>query len=126
MCIEHRWAARQPAVLPVSLKCRSIGLVRGRLRNISNGGALVQAPAPLPPNAPVEVILPVHPGPSAKSYRLPAIVTRSDKNGIGLMFDRVEPEMWVALLTHLSPVQQAESERVEQPTAAGIASRAIG
>ena len=124
MCIEHRWTPRQPAVLPVSLACRSTGLVRGRLRNISNGGALVQVAAPLPANVPVEVVLPVHPGPSARSYRLPAIVTRADKNGVGLMFDRVEPEMWVALLSHLSPTEPAGSDKSgRQPAAARVSAQ---
>lgn len=113
MSIEHRWALRQEAGLPVSIACRSLGLlVRGRLRNISNGGALVQLrPAP-PLNAPVELILPVYPRLSMRSYRLPAIVTRSDEAEIGLMFDRIEPDTWAALLSHL---RGAGVEGVESP-----------
>lgn len=83
----------------------------------------MQVPAPLPPNAAVEVILPVHPGPSARSYRLPAIVTRCDKNGVGLMFDRVEPEMWVALLSHLTPAKTADVEEFGSSAAAGTSAR---
>lgn len=83
----------------------------------------MQVPAPLPPNAAVEVILPVHPGPSARAYRLPAIVTRCDNNGVGLMFDRVEPEMWVALLSHLPPAKAADVERFGDPVVNGVSAR---
>lgn len=101
MSIEHRWATRQPAALPVSLTCRSLGPLRGHLRNISSGGALVQVSAALPPNSPVEIVLPVRLGSGGRSCRLTAIVTRSGKDGVGLMFDRVSPDTWVALLSHL-------------------------
>lgn len=121
MCIEHRWAARQPAALPVSIACRSIGLLRGRLRNISNGGALVQLSAPLPANVPVEVILPVHSGLSARSYHLPAIVTRCSKEEIGLMFDRVEPETWMALLSYVVPPRTEDVENFKEAVASGVA-----
>lgn len=64
---------------------------------------MVQLRAALPPNAPVELILPLRVGTVTRSYRLPAIVTRSAGTGVGLMFGRVEPDTWAALLTHLRP-----------------------
>lgn len=126
MCIEHRWAARQPAALPVSLASRSLGLLRGRLRNISSGGALVQAPASLRPNAPVEVILPAHPAVGTRPYRLPAIVTRCDQNGVGLMFERVEPAMWVALQSQLVPPRARAEASADEAAAAGVAAQSLG
>lgn len=64
---------------------------------------MVQLRAALPPNAPVELILPLRVGTVTRSYRLPAIVTRSAGTGVGLMFGRVEPDTWAALLAHLRP-----------------------
>jgi hypothetical protein len=103
MSIEHRWTPRQPTRLPVSIACRPLGVVRGRLRNISNGGAMVQLRTALPLNAPVELILPARAGASARSYRLPAIVTRCSERGTGLMFGRIEPDIWAALLARFAP-----------------------
>jgi len=111
MRIEHRWAPRQPATVPVSLACRTIGLLRGWLRNVSKGGALVQVSTQLPPHAPVEVILPIYPGPSQRLCRLSAIVARCGDDGVGLMFDRVEPEAWLALLAHLAAETPGEREQ---------------
>lgn len=121
MSIEHRWAPRQPAGLPVSIACRSLGLlVRGKLRNVSNGGAWVQIQPSPPLNAPVELILPGHPRESLRSYRLPAIVIRSDESGAGLMFGRVEPDMWAALLSHLWPAGAEDAEKPEHAAAGGL------
>jgi PilZ domain-containing protein len=103
MSIEHRWMPRQSARLPVSIACRPFGLLRGRLRDISNGGAMVQLGARLPSNAPVELVLPVCIGGDDRIYHLPAIVTRSGESGVGLMFGRIDSEMWAALLAEIKP-----------------------
>lgn len=115
MGIEHRWAPRQPAGLPVTIACRSFGLLRGRLRNISNGGALVQLQTPIPPNVPVEFILPTNPAANTGSFRLPAIVIRCDPWGVGLMFDRVDPQTWSALLAHVAARQGLGAEAPAEP-----------
>lgn len=101
MSIEHRWAPRHAAGLPVSIACR-LGLLTGRLNNISNGGALVQLQTPIPPNVPVEFILPARPGSNTEPYRLPAIVIRCGASEIGLMFDRIDPETWAALVSRVA------------------------
>jgi hypothetical protein len=98
MCIEHRWTPRREAGLPVTIACRSHGVLGGKLRNISNGGALVRLPIRVPTNAAVELILPL----ATRAHRLPAIVTRCDDTGAGLMFGRMEPETWSALLSSLN------------------------
>lgn len=103
MSIEHRWMPRKSARLPVSIACRPFGLLRGRLRNISNGGAMVQLGDRLPSNAPVELILPVCIDGDGRAYRLPAIVTRSGESGVGLMFGRVDSQAWTALLADIEP-----------------------
>lgn len=125
MCIEHRWAVRRPATLPVSLVSRSLGILKGRLRNISSGGALVQLPALLRPNAPVDIIVPANPALGTRPSRLPAIVIRCDKDGVGLMFNRVEPAMWVALLSQLAP-SGVPAEADAADTAASAAAQSLG
>jgi PilZ domain len=124
MSIEHRWTARRPAGLPVSISCQPLGRRRGRLLNISNGGALVQMHQPLPLNAPVELLLPVRLDAAARSYRLPAIVARRDAAGVGLMFERVEPETWTALLALLAAAESPTIERLVEPAVASVAARA--
>ena len=115
MSIEHRWTPRQPARLPVSIACRPLGLLRGRLHDISNGGAMVKISDRLPSNAPVELILPVRINGGDRSYRVPAIVTRSSESGVGLMFGRIEPEVWTALSTQLQPKASTDVEVEDEP-----------
>ena len=64
----------------------------------------------LPPNAPVELILPLHEGRSTRYHRLPAIVTRCDETGAGLMFGRIEQDMWTAVVAHVTPKTAGETE----------------
>lgn len=120
MSIEHRWTARRPAGLPVSISCRPLGLRRGRLMNISNGGALVQMQQPPPLNAPVEILLPARLDATARLYRLPAIVARRDTTGVGLMFDRIEPETWTALLAQLAKEEAPPATRLVEPAAVSV------
>ncbi len=82
---------------------------------------MVQVRAPLPPNAPVELILPVRVGAVTRSYRLPAIVTRCAGTGVGLMFGRVEPDTWATLLAHFKPAAAADADSVGDAAVQGIA-----
>ena len=112
MGMEHRWASRRPADTNVSIAYRPLGLLRGRLCNISRGGALVQLSTPLTAHAPVELILAAGDGEATRLHRVPAIVTRSSKTSIGLMFEPAEPDSFAALLQQLSllPAQAAPKQ----------------
>lgn len=82
---------------------------------------MVQVRAPLPPNVPVELILPVRVGAVTRSYRLPAIVTRCAGTGVGLMFGRVEPDTWAALLAHFKPPTAADADSIGDAVVGDIA-----
>lgn len=73
---------------------------------------MVQLRAALPLNAPVELILPLREGTRTRSYRLPAIVTRCGESGVGLMFGRIESEMWSALLAQIKPQTVPNAEEI--------------
>lgn len=103
MSIEHRWTPRHPAGLPVAIESRPLGRLRGNLRNISNGGAMVHISATVPTNTPVELILPIRDSAQGRAHRLPAIVTRAGESGIGLMFEHLDVDTWAALLRQLRP-----------------------
>jgi hypothetical protein len=66
------------------------------------------------------LILPVRVGAVTRSYRLPAIVTRCAGTGVGLMFGRVEPDTWAALLAHFKPRQAADAGSIGDAAVEGV------
>lgn len=101
MAMEHRWGRRIAVDLSVTLHCRPTGRLRGRLRDLSSGGAFVQIPAFLTPNARVEMVFTVKHGRTAQIHRFETAVSRVAANGIGLMFVRFDPKALSKLMLHL-------------------------
>lgn len=102
MGMEHRWSDRRPTDLPVTLAYRPLGLIRGRLRDLSGGGAYIRTRIALVPNTPVELVVPNDERDATRLLRVPAIVTRSDADGAALMFTRLSPEQYEALYARAS------------------------
>ncbi|BAU49011.1 hypothetical protein SVA_2463 [Sulfurifustis variabilis] len=98
MGMEHRWSDRRPADLPVTLAYRPLGLIRGRLQDLSGGGAYIRTRIALLPNTPVELVVPNDEQDATRLLRLPAIVTRSGPEGAGLMFTQLTATQYEALL----------------------------
>ncbi len=102
MAMEHRWGRRISVDLGVTLHSRSTGRVRGRLRDLSSGGAFVQIPAVLTPNSRAEMVFTVrHHDGTAQIHRFDAVVSRSGAHGVGLMFLQFDPKKLSALLHRL-------------------------
>jgi hypothetical protein len=98
MGMEHRWSDRCPADLAVTLAYRPLGLVRGQLHDLSGGGAYISTRILLVPNTPVELVVPDDERDATRLLRVPAVVTRSDVAGAGLMFTRLTATQYQALL----------------------------
>lgn len=88
---------RHPVDLPVFILYRKRRFLGTRARHLSVGGIDVEAPRALtlPPGTLVELEL-NHGG---ERHRLPAFVTRSDRQGIGLRFRDPQPELLRELVT---------------------------
>lgn len=118
MGMEHRWSDRRSTDLPVTLAYRPLGLIRGRLSDLSGGGAYIRTRIALLPNTPVEIVVPSDEHDATRLLRVPAVVTRSDADGAALMFTRLTSEQYEALLA------RACAARAEHPAASeGVARR---
>lgn len=102
MAMEHRWGRRIAVDLGVTLHSRSTGRVRGRLRDLSSGGAFVHVPAVLTPNSRAEMVFTVRrDGGTAQIHRFDAVVSRIGAHGVGLMFLQFDPKKLSSLLHRL-------------------------
>ena len=101
MAMEHRWGRRIPVNLGVTLHCRSVGRLRGRLHDLSSGGAFVHVPAMLAPNTRTELVFTVRHEGTAQIHRFDAVVSRVGAHGVGLMFLQFDPQKLSALLHRL-------------------------
>jgi hypothetical protein len=88
--VEHRLSIRAQLATDVILYCRALGIyiLQGRSVDISCHGIFIAiARIVLPRYAPVDVMFPLESGkPSAAPRRIPAIVVRTNSEGVGLMF----------------------------------------
>lgn len=99
MAMEHRWGRRIAVDLGVTLYSRSTGRLRGRLRDLSSGGAFVHVPSILTPNSRAEMVFTVRRDDgTAQIHRFDAVVSRIGVHGVGLMFLQFDPEKLSALL----------------------------
>ena len=101
MAMEHRWGRRVAVDLSVTLHYRPIGRLRGRLRNLSSGGAFVQIPAFLTPNVRVQLVFTSGHKGTAQIHRFETVVSRVTPHGVGLMFLQFDPKALSALLLQL-------------------------
>lgn len=103
MAMEHRWGRRMPLDTNITINCRPAGRSRGRLRDISSGGAFVQTHLPLGLHARVELVLAASGIEGAtRLHRFEAIVSRVGQSGVGLMFVQFNPNELMALLAQLA------------------------
>lgn len=113
MAMEHRWGRRVAVDIGVTLHCRPSWRLRGRLRNLSSGGAFVRIPATLPPNTRVEMVFTAHHDGTAQIHRFATAVSRATPQGVGLIFLQYDPKTLSALLLRLE--QQSSPRLLRAP-----------
>ena len=101
MAMEHRWGRRVAVDLSVTLHYRPIGRLRGRLRDLSSGGAFIQMPAFLTPNVRVQLVFSRGHKGTAQIHRFETVVSRVAPHGVGLMFLQFDPKALSTLLLQL-------------------------
>jgi hypothetical protein len=88
--MEHRLSIRDQLATDVIIYYRALGIyiLQGRSFDISCHGIFVAiARIMLPRYAPVDVLFPLESGkPGAAPRRIPAMVVRTNNEGVGLMF----------------------------------------
>ncbi len=92
MRLEHRWSPRTPVQAHAIIFHRPLGLLRGKVLNVSLDGALIDTGCiTLPPHALVKLTLALDAGGKQRSYQMEAMVAHHgsnnrDRNHHGLMF----------------------------------------
>ncbi len=98
--MEHRWNTRTPVALNIAVQYDKLGLISGRLRNLSLGGAFIEINAVgLARHTPVDVLLPAAGG-DDEYVAVPAMVVRTEADGLAVQFTDFAPES-IATLTSL-------------------------
>lgn len=90
MAIEHRWGVRQPANFEVIIDYPRLGLVRGRIRDISLTGLYIETDIRLPLHTCVNLAITVRDSGTMRICRWSAMVTRVTPLGAGMMLDRFD------------------------------------
>ncbi|MHB8346805.1 MAG: PilZ domain-containing protein [Acidiferrobacterales bacterium] len=99
---ERRDNPRMPVALDVALYYSSLKLMGCQTRDISLEGAYVHTGGQvLPQNAVIDMALTLQVGDQVRFHQLSAEVTRSDLDGVGLMFRRSDYTSFNALMHFL-------------------------
>lgn len=126
--MEHRWTERKPVRVNAVLRYDDLGLVTGKLRDLSFGGAYVETSAAsfLPRNALVQVVLAEPSASGATLTHLRAVVARRAVDGIGMMFTDLDPDTLVTLRRVIHGTASGTSSgQVQSALQAGAGTAAI-
>lgn len=111
--MDHRCGTRQNIPVLATLYPRMAGPVRARVRNMSISGMFVEIrphAAVLPLQSLVEVEFTIRKaGGATRRYRCLAMVARATPEGLGLMFDRLNPPAVVRLLAARQAASRAQA-----------------
>ena len=100
--------------MEVVLNYRSLGLVRGKTRNVGMGGMYIETGRiQLPVNAMLDLSVILDTAHGARTYQAEAIVVHSDNEGVGIMFSDLGSGLHdhlhdVIYTTHLSAQNQLD------------------
>jgi hypothetical protein len=101
MTMEHRWNIRMSIKIDVEI-CypgQAVAIAHGQTRDLSGDGVYaVVGTAAIPQDTFVEVRFVLRDNTNDQSFQVPAIITRSDKGGVGLMFVGHDPETYERLV----------------------------
>lgn len=96
--MELRNSPRRSVTLYTMLDYRSLGLVRGCIRDIGMGGMFVDiGRIQLPVNATLRASLMIGPSDLRQPIHVDAVVVRCAEQGVGLMFDELDSEIYQTL-----------------------------
>lgn len=119
MNMEHRWGSRTLLDVSITINYRPVGLLRGRIQNISRGGAFISTKTRLALNSRVELVMAANHDGATRIHRIEAVVLRLEPSGAGIMFTHFNPRELGKLMTSL---RSASRSRALVPIAEPVAS----
>jgi hypothetical protein len=109
--VEHRWGERQHARISARLVCRPSAIGVGLVENLSVSGAYIRTGLVLAINTRVDVELDSSAFADSTAVTLPAIVTRSSTDGLGVEWREFAPSPVTTLLGALPREPARQSQR---------------
>lgn len=102
MQMERRWTQRKPVKVDVVIDNQPVGLMRGRIANVSVGGLYVHTgPITPAPQAHVELVLLRQTESGTRVYRIPTTVVRTANQGVGLVIHQYDLDSFRTLVALL-------------------------
>lgn len=102
MRAERRWNLRKPVTADVVIDNQPIGLMRGRITNVSVGGLYVHTgPLTPAPQAHVELVLLRQAESGTRVFRIPTMVVRTANQGVGLVIHQYDLDSFRTLVALL-------------------------
>lgn len=96
--VERRWNPRKELEMHVAVYYSGLGILRGISRDISLKGMFIKIPSvQLPINATLDVVFSFGSEKDRQRMRIPALVVRSESDGVGTMFSNLELSASAAL-----------------------------
>lgn len=116
--MEQRWNVRMPVKTPVVIRCADADVVSGRTRDLSFEGMYIEAPPEkVTTSSFVQVEFVVRDGANWALVRAPAVIVRSDGNGVGLMFPDYDDMVFDGLALLLA--RYFSDQQLQRPHRAG-------
>lgn len=92
--MEHRCDHRKLSALEIVLNDRTKGEIRGRTRNVSLSGMLVDVgETPIRLNTIIDISFPVQCGENSRSCKAKAFVVHQQAGSVGLMFSEIDSDV---------------------------------
>ena len=106
--MEKRWHIRRPVRVNTVVHSSGMGLITGRTRNLSSGGAYIEAApaASIRKDVAVRVALPI----AGRMQTLSAQVVRTSDTGFGITFGDTAADAKVLVQTLIGDFEQAETK----------------
>jgi hypothetical protein len=115
--MERRQNSRQPISLPVTLKLLDTSAVPATVLDISLSGLFVESPLCLPSFTRLDVLFDITSAEKRYDFRLESIVVRGTRTGMGLTFERTNPNTIGSLSEALAYLSFCAMERGISPSA---------
>ncbi|NOZ10270.1 MAG: PilZ domain-containing protein [Gammaproteobacteria bacterium] len=120
--LERRWNPRKEFEVHVAIYYSGLGILRGVSRDISLKGMFIKLPSvQLPLNAALDVVFSLGSQKDRQRMRVPALVVRSESDGVGAMFSNLELSASAALckMMNQSPAMEVQSHQAAATPAHG-------
>ena len=118
--MEHRWGERVGVDIPIRITTHPFAVRHGRLKNLSVSGAAIRADFDLRPLARIQIVIELPQRLRCEAPAIPAYVTRTSKDSIGIEWCQFAPRTISELLQYFSARRHIRLRKPEATPAIAI------